>query len=107
MRRSDTNGRQYLACDDAARSVGDLGRILPTTEIAELRTALALVPLASLDELLQERQLLLALRCLLTGLALPGLTLSADRWHLLFEFLCLLLHAREEFGITWSTSRSR
>jgi hypothetical protein len=96
-----------LAGSEAARYVGDIGRTLPTTEAAELRTALALVLLATLDELLHVRQLLLALRDLLTGLALPSLALHVGRVHLLLELLHLLLHPREEFGITARTGRGR
>jgi hypothetical protein len=98
---------QRLAGGEAARYVGDIGRTLPTTEAAELRTALALVLLASLDELLHARQLLLALRDLLTGLALARLALHVGRVHLLLELLHLLLHLREEFGITVHTGRGR
>jgi hypothetical protein len=56
---------------------------------------------------LHARELLLALRCLLTGLAFPRLTLSVGRLHLLLEFLDLLLHSREEFGITLHAGHSR
>src|SRR2546421_4828602 len=89
------------------RRPGDIGRSLPLTEAAELRTALAVVRLAPRDELLQTRQLLLALRDLLTGLALPLLTLREGRLHLLLEFLHLLLHLHEEFGIAGHPGRSR
>jgi hypothetical protein len=95
IRGADSRTHQYL------------DGTLSTTEAAELRTALSVFLLASLDELLHARQLLLALPYLLTGLALPRLTLRVGRVHLLLEFLHLLLHLREEVGITLRPSRNR
>jgi hypothetical protein len=77
------------------------------SQVAELSTALSLVLLAPLDEFLHTRQLPPALQSELTCLAVPSLTLSVGRLHLLLEFLCLLLHPREEFGITLRTTRGR
>jgi len=90
--------------------VGGIMRVaetLPTPEAAELRTALSVILLAFLDELLHACQLRPAQRSLLTGLVLPGLALRGGRVHLLLEFLHLLLHLREEFGITVRPSRDR
>ncbi len=84
---------------------------LPAPEGAELRTALSVRLLASLEELLHARQPLLVLHDLLTGLALPRLTLGVGRLRLLLESLHFLLHLREEFSITlrpshdWSGER--
>ena len=71
----------------------------PAPEGAELRTALSVLLLTSLDELLHARQPLLVLHDLLTGLALPRLTLGVGRLRLLLESLHFLLHLREEFSI--------
>jgi hypothetical protein len=84
-----------------------IAETLPTPEAAELRTALAVILLAALDEPLHTRQPLPARRSLLTGWLLPRLTLGDGRVHVLLEFLHLLLHLREEVGIAVRPRRDR